>query len=115
MSVRPKQEAPVPRDEANNGGNLALDQKTVALRSAGKSYANIARTLGLADARKAHEAFSRDVRRRPSTERAALRDAEAVRLDTLADRTKSRSDLSAEQVAKRLRAIERLRQTVMMD
>ena len=117
MASSPQPEPVAPRvvDDADADAGLALDRETVVLRSAGTSYAAIARRLGLPDARHAHDAFTREVRRRPAEERAALRDAEAARLETLAGRTQARTDLDAGQVAKRLRAIERLRQTLMMD
>jgi hypothetical protein len=93
----------------------SVDKQAVELRAEGKSYAIVARTLGLDSARLAHEAFSRGLRQYPAGKRAALRKAEGVRLDALADKTNARADLSSEQRSKRLRSIERLRQTVMMD
>jgi hypothetical protein len=92
-----------------------LDEQVVGLRTQGRSFAAIARTLGLEGARQAHEAFSGALRRRPAPERAELREAESVRLEALAESTRAREDLTPEQVNKRLRTIERLRQTVMMD
>jgi hypothetical protein len=92
-----------------------LEQRALTMRTAGKSYTNIARALGLGGPREAHDTFSRAVRHQPSKERAALRSAESSRLDKLAKKTKARADLTAEQVARRLRSIERLRQTVMSD
>ena len=117
MTVQPEREAFVPRvvDDADAENAVAIDRKAVELRGAGKSYGTIARSLGLESPRSAHEAFSRGVRQRPAGERAKLRQAESLRLDALADKTKARTDLSSDQRSKRLRSIERLRQTVMMD
>ena len=92
-----------------------LDTQVVDLRSEGRSFAAIARALGMKGARQAHETFSSALRRRPAPEREALREAESVRLEALAEDTRTREDLTPEQVNKRLRTIERLRQTVMMD
>jgi hypothetical protein len=92
-----------------------LERRALDLRTAGKTYASIARELGLAKAKDAHEIFSRAVRGRPQKERTRLRAAECERLDALARKAEERADLSPDQRRKRLRSIERLRQTLMMD
>lgn len=113
MATIPKSEVSSPADAA--GEARALDEQVLELREAGKSYATIAKSLGFQRSLDANESFNRALRRRPAKDRKVLRSAEAKRLEALAMRCRAREDLSPEQVDKRLRSIERLRQTLMMD
>jgi hypothetical protein len=115
MAAQPEPFVPRVVDDVELEASRVRDRETVELRTAGKSYSSIAKKLGLTSARDAHEAFARDVRRRPAKERDALRSAESERLEALATKTQGRTDLDKTQKAKRLRNIERLRQTLMMD
>ena len=112
MPVQPRAEPSVPPAA---GTGISIERRALELRGSGKSYATIARDLGLDSARLAHEAFTRGVRQRPADERATLRDAEGGRLDALADETRAKADLTPDQRSKRLRAIERLRRAMLTD
>ena len=94
---------------------MAQDEQALALRSSGKSFSTIAKTLGYDRSHEANEAFLRALRRKPAAARSDLRDAEAARLEALATKIQARDDLSPAQTQKRLRAVERLRQTLMME
>ena len=94
---------------------VAQDEQALALRSSGKSFSTIAKTLGYDRSHEANEAFLRALRRKPAAARSDLRDAEAARLEALATKIQARDDLSPAQTQKRLRAVERLRQTLMME
>jgi hypothetical protein len=91
------------------------DDEVMELRSRGRSYARIARDLGFDRTSQASEAFNRAIRGRPVEERAALRDEENQRLDALAELTRRRPGLSAEDVERRLRTIETLRRRMLTD
>ncbi|MDQ1374105.1 MAG: hypothetical protein QOJ09_1443 [Actinomycetota bacterium] len=93
----------------------AVDEQALELRSSGKSFSSIAKALGLERAHDANEAFIRALRRKAPKARKVLREAEAGRLEALATKVKARDDLTPEQTKKRLRSVERLRQTLMMD
>jgi AraC-like DNA-binding protein len=99
-----------PTDQA-----ITQDEQALALRSAGKSFSTIAKTLGYERSHHANEAFLRALKRKPADARSELRDAEAARLDALAAKIQAREDLTPAQAQKRLRAVERLRQTLMME
>lgn len=91
---------------------VATDDQALELRSAGRSYPAIANALGYEHARDALEAFQRALRRRGPVEQTQLRDQELRRLDVLAEHIEARTDLSAEQLAVRRRAVTRLRAMV---
>ncbi|MEY2567923.1 MAG: hypothetical protein QOE35_2452 [Actinomycetota bacterium] len=93
----------------------AVDEQALELRSSGKSFSSIAKALGLERAHDANEAFIRALRRRAPKARKVIREAEAGRLEALATKVRARDDLTPEQTKKRLRSVERLRQTLMMD
>ena len=100
---------------ADTNAAVAQDEEALKLRSAGKSFSTIAKTLGYERSHHANEAFLRALRRQPPAQRSNLREAEAARLEALATKIRAREDLSPTQVQKRLRAVERLRQTLMME
>lgn len=91
------------------------DAKALELRSKGRSFAQVARTLGYPKARDANLAFNRALRRLPKAARDATRKAEGVRLDSLVTRINSASDLTPETVTKQLRTIDRLRERLLAD
>lgn len=91
------------------------DDEVVKLRSKGTSFANIARVLELDSARDALAAFQRGIRSRPGPELAKLRDAELKRLDALAIRVKARAELGADDIARRLKRVDRMRTDLLAD
>jgi len=94
---------------------IAVDEQALELRSSGKSFSAIAKALGLERAHDANDAFNRALRRLSPKAKKTVREAEAGRLEALATKVKGRTDLTPEQTNKRLRAVERLRQTLMLD
>jgi len=90
----------------------SIDDRALELRRDGRSFAAIAKHLGLAKASEANEAFNRALRTRPSGQQAALRAEESLRLDKLVVKVQSRTDLDEDVVNRQLRAIARLRETL---
>ncbi|MHB8330464.1 MAG: hypothetical protein ACYDD6_12725 [Acidimicrobiales bacterium] len=88
------------------------DEQALSMRDHGRSFAAIARSLGYEGALAANAGFIRALRLRPSPEQRTLRDRELHRLDVLATRVGERADLGTEEVARRMRGVERLRQTL---
>jgi hypothetical protein len=93
----------------------AKDNEVVQLRSSGKSFMSIARTVGLDSSRDALAAFNRGIRSRPARELAELRAAELKRLDVLAKRVSAQSELSADDISRRLKSVARLRTDLLAD
>ncbi|MDA8301542.1 MAG: hypothetical protein M0005_08335 [Actinomycetota bacterium] len=85
------------------------DGEVLALREQGRSYATIARALGLEGAIQANTAFMKALRRLPSAEQESLRRHEMARLDALGERLRQRSDLDEAEKARRGRSLDRLR------
>ena len=92
--------------------NASTDERALELRRDGRSFASIAKELGLAKASEANEAFNRALRTRPTRQQAILRDEEALRLDKLTAKVQSRTDLAEGDVKRQLRAIARLREVL---
>ena len=92
-----------------------LDDQALTLRIQSKGFGKIAKALGLGRAGDANEAFNRALRRRPPEEQSEIRSEENRRLDRLANAIKADESRSEEDVAKRMRAIERLRSRLMQD
>jgi len=90
-----------------------VDEQVLTLRDQGRSFAGIARELGLGSAVDANAAFNRALRRHPPEEQAVLRRGELERLDALGERVRSREGISEEDSAHKLRGIERLRQELL--
>jgi hypothetical protein len=86
------------------------DDKVLALRERGRSFANIARALGFEGAGPANAAFNRALRRLPPADQESLRSHEMARLDALGERLRQRQDLDEPEMARRARTLERLRQ-----
>jgi len=85
------------------------DGEVLALREQGRSYATIARALGLEGAIQANAAFVKALRRLPSAEQESLRGHEMARLDALGERLRQRSDMDEAEKARRGRSLDRLR------
>lgn len=88
------------------------DERTLALRDEGRSFAGIAQVLGLEDAHAANAAFNRALRCRPRLQQEWLRSREMTRLDAVASRLRERDDLSAEEIVRRLRGVKQQRKTL---
>lgn len=92
-----------------------LDERALELRRQSKGFGTIAQALGLSRANDANEAFNRALRRRPPEEQAAIRSEENDRLDRLRAAVKADTNRSKEEIAKRVRAVDRLRARLMSD
>ena len=88
------------------------DERTLALRDAGRSFAGIAKVLGLEDAHAANASFNRALRCRPKAQQEWLRSREMTRLDAVASRVRERDDLSVEEIVGRLRGVKHQRKTL---
>jgi hypothetical protein len=95
------------------GDGPERDEKVLALREEGRTFAGIARELGLEGTLDANAAFIRALRRRPPSEQESLRTHEIARLDALAERVRRREDLDEAEVARRIRSLDRLRKTLL--
>lgn len=84
----------------------------MALRETGQSYASVAQSLGIKRATEAQAAFVRVLRGRPEAERVALAEREARRLDQLEERIRGRDADDPDKMARRLGALEQLRQSL---
>jgi hypothetical protein len=91
------------------------DDTALELRRSGRSFAAIAKKLGLTRASEANDAFNRALRTRPTDEQVVLREEETLRLDKLATKVQSRTDLAQEDVKRQLRTITRLREALVAD
>jgi hypothetical protein len=91
------------------------DDTALELRRSGSSFAALAEKLGLARASEANDAFNRALRTRPSEEQVVLREEESLRLDKLATKVQSRTDLAEEDVNRQLRTITRLREALVAE
>lgn len=84
----------------------------MSLRETGRSYAAIAQSLGIKRATEAHAAFVRAVRARPDTERTAMTQREAQRLDQLEQRIRDRDAERPDKMERRLGALQHLRDSL---
>jgi AraC-like DNA-binding protein len=91
------------------------DDEVLALRIQGKSFAGIARSLGFTRPSEANEAFNRALRRKPSSEQEDLRRQELTRLDALIEGVRGNAELAPDDVARRLRSVERLRTRLLAE
>jgi len=88
------------------------DERTLALRDEGRSFAGIAQILGLENAHAANAAFNRALRCRSRVQQEWLRSREMRRLDAVASRVRERDDLSVEEIVRRLRGVKQQRKTL---
>jgi hypothetical protein len=86
------------------------DEQALALREAGKTYAAVARSLGLKRAVDAQAAFLRALRRREGDERNGLVERETARLVQLEARIRTRDAADPEKMKRRLLALAKLRE-----
>jgi transposase len=86
-----------------------VDGEVLRLRSAGRTFARIAREVGLERPILAQRAFERAMRRLPEAEQDQVRQQEMQRLDLLAARIMADTNRQDEDRSKRLAAIDRLR------
>ena len=91
------------------------DAKALALRTEGRSFASVARALGFEKSRDANLAFNRALRTLPAKARNKVRKEEGQRLDALAAKAKASEDLDADEVARQLRVVDRLRAKLLAD
>lgn len=92
-----------------------LDEQALDLRRQSKGFGTIAHVLGLSRPSDANEAFNRALRRRSSEEQAVIRSEENGRLDQLREAVSNDTNRTGEEIAKRQRAIDRLRARLMND
>lgn len=86
-----------------------VDQKVLAMRRSGKSFASIAQAMNLGRPRDANTAFIRAVRQCEPTERTALCDEELGRLQKLEDRVRNDAELAPFDRDRQLDVIRHLR------
>ena len=84
----------------------------MALREQGRSFAAIARTLGLKRAGDARQAFLRELRSRPGEERQGLVERELERLDKLEARIRTRDVDEPDKLQTRLGALAAMRDSL---
>lgn len=92
-----------------------IDEQALVLRRQSKAFGSIAEALGLSRATDANEAFNRALRRRPPEEQVTIRVEENGRLDRLRDAVTADAGRTKEEIAERLRAVDRLRARLMSD
>jgi hypothetical protein len=98
---------------APSGGGAEQDDMVLVLREQGRSFAGIARTLGMDGGLQANAAFNRALRRRPVSEQEGVRSHEIARLDALGERLRQREDLDEAEVARKMRSLDRLRKNLL--
>jgi hypothetical protein len=84
----------------------------MAMREQGRTFASIARTIGLKRAVDAREAFLRELRSRPDEERQGLVQHELQRLDRLEARIRVRDADEPNKLETRLGAIAAMRESL---
>jgi hypothetical protein len=101
------------RDDRNAKGRFPprrnTDRDALVLREEGRSFAAIARSVGLKRATYARQAFLRELRSRPDEERQGLVEREQERLDQLEVRIRARDAAEPEKLKTRLGALEAMR------
>jgi len=91
------------------------DAKALELRSKGRSFAGVAKTLGYDKARDANLAFNRALRRLPPDELDVARQSETARLDALTTRIEALDTLTPDDRTRQLRIVEVLRKRLLAD
>jgi DNA-binding transcriptional MerR regulator len=94
--------------------NMSSDDQVLALRDQGRPFTDIAKLLKLDGPGTALESFNRALRQRPKSEQERLRAREMERLDALAAQLRSRSDLSGEEIVRRMRGVKQQRKTLFV-
>jgi hypothetical protein len=93
----------------------ARDDEVLELRGQGKSFARIAKTLGFTRPSEANEAFNRALRRKSPEVQDDVRRQELGRLDALIEGVRANPDLAPDDMARRLRSVERLRAKLLAE
>ena len=86
------------RSDIRAEDDLARDDKALRLRAGGRSFVAVAKALGYGRTHQANDAFNRGLRRQ-----------ELARLNILAEDVRASQQLEPDDVARRLRTVERLR------
>jgi hypothetical protein len=102
-------------DIETDADNDALDDQALAMRSNGSSFRKIAHELGFLRASDANVAFNRALRRLPEHQKDTIRVEEGRRLDRLAQVTRGNDSLTATDVDRRLKSVDRLRAQLNAD
>jgi hypothetical protein len=89
-----------------------VDRDAMAMREQGRTFASIARAMGLKRAVDAREAFLRELRSRPDEERQGLVQHELQRLDRLEARIRARDANEPNKLETRLGAIAAMRESL---
>ena len=108
-------DAETDRSDINGEDDLARDDKALRLRAGGKSFVAVAKALGYGRAQQANDAFNRALRRKPPEEQESLRHQELARLDTMAEGVRASQQLEPDDVARRIRSVERLRAMLLAE
>lgn len=108
-------DAETDRSDISGEDDFARDDTALRLRAGGKSFVAVAEAMGYGRAHHANDAFNRALRRTPPGERDSLRRQELARLDTLAEGVRASQQLGPDDVARRLRAVERLRAMLLAE
>jgi hypothetical protein len=106
-----RRSAPAKSAGPRKAAEVTVDARVIELRSYPRSFAYIAKELGLEHSRDAFQAFVVAVTTRPKSEQASLRTQENGRLDDLERRTRRRC--SPDDLERKLAAIARLRERLM--
>jgi len=94
---------------------VSEDDRVLALRSEGRSFGRIAKTVGLADGRAALDAFHRSLRRQAPDRQAALRRAELARLAKLSVHLDHCASFDPAELNRQRRVVERLRDLLLAE
>jgi hypothetical protein len=94
---------------ADDASATEPDERALHLRELGRSYGAIAKELGLDRPLDARSAFVRAVRQHPPVRRSELFERERERLDVAEARIRTRDRDEPETMARRLKALTRLR------
>ncbi|MEY2435030.1 MAG: hypothetical protein QOC92_4755 [Acidimicrobiaceae bacterium] len=113
MTASPKSRRSAPAKSAGprKVAEVTVDARVIELRSYPRSFAYIAKELGLEHSRDAFAAFVTAVTTRPKSEQVSLRTEENGRLDDLERRTRRLCE--PDQLDRKLAAIARLRERLM--
>ena len=97
----------------SDGEQRQRDERVLELREKRRSFGAIAKIVGYERGSEATAAFNRALRRRPPKEQESLRQAELARLDGMAERVRENKELTADDVARRLGTVDRLRSRLL--
>lgn len=90
-----------------------LGSRVMAMRESGRSYAAIARKLGMERALDAQSTFLRMMRDQPAPQRQATVQRESERLDDLEKRVREDREQDAETAERRLQAVQKMRRALL--